>query len=233
MFTGLVEEIAIVRSVVRTANSARISISANKILEDIHLGDSIAVNGICLTVTDFGHGWFSVDAVPETVRRTNLRMAKAGSRINVERAMQLNSRFGGHIVSGHIDGVGILKTRRDEDIAVVLTYETSPDVLRYVVSKGSICVNGVSLTVMDVDESSFSVSVIPHTGRNSSLLDGRIGDVVNLECDVIAKYLEKLVGRQTSGGGLDSNQSASVWGQRQEKKQSRITMNFLQENGFL
>lgn len=225
MFTGLIEEIATVRHIVRTTHSARLSITAKGIMADMKLGDSIAVNGVCLTVTDFGSNWFTLDAVPETMRRTNLGTLKIGSKVNVERAMQLSSRFGGHIVSGHIDGVGTLKVRREEDLAVVLTFETTEAVMRYVVGKGSICVNGVSLTVMEVDTHSFSVSVIPHTGVSTTLLSSRVGDVVNLECDVLAKYVEKLLFAGQSGDDSRGNRGAT--------ESPGVTMAFLAEHGFV
>ncbi|MCL6626028.1 riboflavin synthase [Alicyclobacillus shizuokensis] len=192
MFTGLVEEVARVVDMEPRAESVRIRLAAERVLEDVRLGDSIAVNGVCLTVVAFDSRTFTADAVKETLRRSNLGRLRPGSRVNVERALRVGDRLGGHIVAGHVDAVGILAARAREGVATVLTISAPLSVLRYVVEKGSICVDGVSLTVMDVDDKGFRVSIIPHTGAHTTLLDAKVGQEVNLEVDVLAKYLEKL-----------------------------------------
>lgn len=216
MFTGLVEELAVVRQIHRDADGAQMELSAKTILADMKLGDSIAVNGICLTVVRMDKASFWVEAVPETMRRTNLHELKAGDAVHVERAMAANGRFGGHIVSGHIDGVGHIAQIRAEGMARVLTISTDTSLIKYIVEKGSICVDGVSLTVMDVHETSFTISVIPHTQGVTRLGNARVGDVVNLECDVIAKYVERLLGFQSSD----------------DQKPGGLSVEFLQQHGY-
>lgn len=193
MFTGLVEEIGKIESVIKSTKSARITIKAKKILEDVKLGDSICTNGVCLTVTSFDSGKFTVDVMAETMRRSNLKTLSLGAEVNLERALRVGDRLGGHIVSGHIDGVGQIKSYEQEDNAVWITIEAPGEVLRYIVEKGSIAIDGVSLTVAYVDESIFKVSIIPHTKDMTTLLRKKIGDVVNLECDMVGKYIEKFL----------------------------------------
>lgn len=200
MFTGIIEEVGTIRSIRTAANACVLTIDAAKVLEDVHIGDSIAVNGTCLTVCSFGQGSFSADVMPETMRRTNLGTLHSGSPVNLERAMAADGRFGGHIVSGHIDGTGQLVSYRREDNAVWVTVAAKPDILRYIVEKGSIAIDGISLTVARVTSSDFAVSIIPHTGTETTLLHKKPGDLLNLECDIIAKYVEKLCGGQRSGG---------------------------------
>ena len=213
MFTGIIEEIGTVRRIERGAKGARLTIAAKTVLEGTRIGDSIATNGVCLTVTDLTADSFSADVMAESLRRSGLGALQAGSPVNLERAMPLDGRFGGHIVSGHIDGTGTLASLRREDNAVWLTVRAAPALLRYIVEKGSVAIDGVSLTVAAVDGTGFSVSIIPHTGAQTILLGKKPGDTVNLECDVIGKYVEKLLG---------------PYGQAQ----SGITMEFLAQNGF-
>jgi riboflavin synthase len=201
MFTGLVEEVGRVRRIEPGGNGARLTIAARRVLEDVRLGDSISVNGVCLTVTSFGAGEFSVEAVPETMRRTNLGRLRPNDPVNLERALRLSDRLGGHIVSGHVDGTGRLVSRTPEGLAVVLTIEAPGALMKYIVEKGSICVDGVSLTVMDTDANRFRVSIIPHTGSNTTLLTVPVGWPFNLECDVLAKYVESLLTSRTGAGG--------------------------------
>lgn len=215
MFTGLVEEIGRVESVVKSAKSAKIIIKAKTVLEGVKLGDSICTNGVCLTVTSFDSSRFTIDAVAETMRRSNLKNLSPGDEVNLERALMLGDRLGGHIVSGHIDGIGIIEDYQREDNAVWITVRTSFEVLRYIVQKGSIAIDGVSLTVAYVDDSAFKVSIIPHTKDMTTLLRKKIGDEVNLECDMIGKYIEKFLG-----------------GKDQEPVKKDIDFNFLSENGF-
>lgn len=193
MFTGIVEEVGILKSIRRGASSAVLEIAARTVLEDIHLGDSIAVNGVCLTATSFTGSSFTADVMHETLDRSSLAALRPGSRVNLERAMAANGRFGGHIVAGHVDGVGtVLETKRDDN-AVWYTIAASPEVLRYVVEKGSITIDGISLTVARVGPESFAISAIPHTVAVTVLKDRKAGDKVNLETDIIGKYVEKLL----------------------------------------
>ena len=193
MFTGLVEETGTIERISRGANSAVLYIKAGIVLEGTKIGDSIAVNGVCLTVTSIKGSAFSADVMHETLNRSSLSTLKSGSRVNLERAMQMGGRFGGHIVSGHIDGPGRIISIRKDDNAVWYQIAASVQILRYIVEKGSITVDGISLTVAKVDDSSFSVSVIPHTAAVTVLSDRREGDIVNLENDIIGKYVEKLM----------------------------------------
>ena len=208
MFTGIIEEIGKIKQIQNNI----LTVSAEKILSDMHIGDSIAVNGTCLTVCKFDKTGFSADVMPETMRRTNLGSLKAGSPVNLERAMPANGRFGGHIVSGHIDGTGIIKSLKKEKNAVWVQISAKPELLKYIVEKGSVAIDGISLTVAKVSHQNFSVSIIPHTGEETILLKKNSGDMVNLECDIIAKYIEKLCGI---------------------KQSESISKDFLAEHGFL
>lgn len=216
MFTGIIEEVGVVKSIRMGAQSAVITIQAEKVMEDIHVGDSIATNGVCLTVTSFDKNSYSVDVMHETLRRTNLGTLKSGSRVNLERAMTADGRFGGHIVAGHVDDPGTITSMEKDDNAIWITIRTTPAVLKYIVEKGSIAIDGISLTVARVDDKSFAVSVIPHTGANTTLLEKKPGDTVNLETDMVGKYVEKLLRYEES----------------EEKPQSGITMDFLKSHGF-
>lgn len=211
MFTGIIEEIGRVRALRRGARSFTLEIEARKVLEGTQVGDSIATNGVCLTVTRMDEGGFAADVMPETVERTALKRLQPGSSVNLERALTLNSRLGGHLVAGHVDATGRIASRREDDTALWLEIEAEPAVLRYVVEKGSIAIDGVSLTVARVGERSFSVSLIPHTQGVTTLHERRVGDRVNLENDMLVKYVEKLMGRAPQGG---------------------LTLDFLRENGF-
>ena len=211
MFTGIVEEKGKLLNKHLQGSSSFIKIGASKVLEGTRIGDSIAVNGVCLTVTAMDDSSFIADVMPETLRRTNLGDLYSMAEVNLERAMAADGRFGGHIVSGHIDGTGTVVSLVHEGNAVVVTIEAKPEILDLIIEKGSICIDGISLTVVAVTKDSFSVSVIPHTGSETTLLDKKRGDKVNLENDVIAKYVQKLLGANKSTG---------------------ITMNFLAEHGF-
>lgn len=197
MFTGIIEEVGKVQSIRKGRDSAAVSIGARMILEGIRLGDSIAVNGICLTVTSFSQSGFTADVMHETLNRSSLGSLRAGSPVNLERAMPANGRFGGHIVSGHIDGTGTISAIAKDDNAVWYTVKTGPPILRYIIEKGSVALDGVSLTVAKVHNDGFSVSIIPHTAAQTILSKKRIGDIVNLENDCIAKYVERLLGSQS------------------------------------
>lgn len=208
MFTGIVEEIGIIK---HTSNG--LTIKAQNILTDIHMGDSIAVNGICLTVTSFTSDFFTVDIMGETYRRTNLGNLKIGSKVNLERAMPINGRFGGHIVSGHIDGIGTITDIYSEKDALWLTISAENKILKYIIEKGSITIDGVSLTVAYIDDVKFKVSLIPHTQSQTILHNKNTGDTVNLENDIIAKYIEQFANYN-------------------DKKDSNINMDFLTRCGF-
>ena len=215
MFTGIVEELGTIRSVRRGARSAVLSIGAGVVLDGLHIGDSVAVNGVCLTATGVDAGGFTADVMPETLDRSSLGVLVPGSPVNLERAMAANGRFGGHIVSGHIDGTGTVQHIRRDDNALWYTVSAPPALLRYVVEKGSITIDGVSLTVAAVEDDRFSVSLIPHTAAITLLGRKGPGDVVNLETDILAKYVEKLLRPApdlAQGGGL--------------------TLDFLAQNGF-
>lgn len=214
MFTGIVEEIGIVKSIKKGANSAVLSIGAAKVLDDVKVGDSIAVNGICLTVTSFDKTGFCVDVMHETLNRSSLATLKSGSKVNLERAMAANGRFGGHIVAGHVDGTGMITKITKDDNAIWYTIETTAEILRYIVEKGSITIDGISLTVAKITDKDFSISAIPHTVAITILGEKKEGDIVNLENDIIGKYVEKLLTPVT------------------EKKESSIDRAFLAKYGF-
>ena len=184
MFTGIVEEMGTLKAIRKGPHSAVLEIQAKVVLEDIHLGDSIAVNGVCLTATSYSPTGFTADVMHETLNRSALATLRPGSRVNLERAMAANGRFGGHIVAGHVDGVGTVQR---------CTIAAGPEILRYVVEKGSITIDGISLTVAKVDRQSFAISAIPHTVAVTVLADRKVGDLVNLETDIIGKYVEKLL----------------------------------------
>lgn len=206
MFTGIVEEIGTVLK-----PKAPLIVKVSKILEDIHIGDSIAVNGVCLTVTSYTIESITLDVMNETYSRTNLGNLKAGHTVNIERAMVANGRFGGHIVSGHIDGIGTLTNITDDGIAKWLTITTNKDLLNYIIMKGSVTLDGVSLTVAYVDNTSFKISLIPHTQSETTLLSKGIGAIINIENDILGKYIEHFILKE---------------------KGSNITIDFLKENGF-
>lgn len=216
MFTGIVEEIGAIEEIKKGEKSSRLLIKARKILENTKIGDSICTNGVCLTVTNIGESIFEADVMSETLKRSNLGYLNIGSRVNLERALSVCGRLSGHIVSGHVDGVGYITSFKKDDNATWMTIEASSKILRYIVEKGSIAVDGVSLTVAHIDDKSFKVSVIPHTGEETILLTKFSKDTVNLECDVIGKYVEKLL-------GIKAN----------EVKKSSIDKDFLKENGFI
>ena len=215
MFTGIVEEVGTIRAVRRGAHSSVLSIGCAAVLSDLKIGDSVAVNGVCLTATSQDEGGFTADVMHETLNRSSLGALTTGSHVNLERAMAADGRFGGHIVSGHIDGTGTISAIRRDDNAIWYTVEAAPSLLRYIVEKGSITIDGVSLTVAAVGETWFSISAIPHTVAVTILGEKRTGDTVNLETDIIGKYVEKLLRPQP-----------------ETRQQSKITLEFLAENGF-
>ena len=215
MFTGIVESMGRVRGIKRGAQSFQIDIQAEAILDDVKLGDSIAVNGVCLTVTNYDSQHFTADVMPETMDKTTLKHLKSGEYVNLERALRVGDRMGGHIVQGHVDAVGVIKAKEKRDIAYVYTIKAPAEVLHYTVPKGSITVDGVSLTVIDVLPDSFTVSLIPHSADQTILGRKQAGDHVNLESDILGRYIEKLL--QIGG----------------DKETSSLSVSFLAENGFL
>ena len=205
MFTGIIEEIGTIRKIQREDKGARLFIGAKKILEDVKIGDSIAVNGVCLTVTSFRNTEFTADVMNETLERSTFTNLKSGSRVNLERAMAADGRFGGHIVAGHIDGIGKIVHIIKDGIAIWYVIQASQGMLRYVVEKGSVAVDGISLTVAGVGEDTFSVSTIPHTIQETVLQDRKVGDEVNLENDIVGKYIERFLTKEnpiSSGEGI-------------------------------
>ena len=207
MFTGIVEELGKVTS----AQAGSLVITANDVLSGIERGGSIAVNGVCLTVTDFNNNSFSVDVMPETLKRTNLGLLSAGGRVNLERPVALGGRLGGHLVQGHVDDTGRVASVIWEGEAMLVRFDAPPEVMRFTVEKGFIAVDGVSLTITTKDASSFWVSVVDYTRKHTTLGSKQVGDPVNLEVDIIAKYVEQLSQAHRTG----------------------ITADFLQEHGFL
>ncbi len=219
MFTGIVEEVGTMNGIRMGSQSGEIHLKASKVLEGTQLGDSIAVNGVCLTVTSMTADGFTADVMPETLRRSNLGQLKPGDPVDLERAMAADGRFGGHLVSGHIDGTGTITEQKREGNAVWVRIQTTPEILRLIVEKGSITIDGISLTVAELNNNDFRVSIIPHTGSETILLGKRAGDIVNLENDIVGKYVEKLL--TTPNTNSSSNQ-----------QESRVTWEFLAENGF-
>ena len=217
MFTGIIEELGTIKQISMQGGFGQIAIKANKVLEGTKIGDSIAVNGICLTVTSLQQDGFTADVMAETVRRSSLDLARKGDMVNLERAMAADGRFGGHIVSGHIDGTGKIVAYKKEENAVWVTIESTEKILEFIIEKGSICIDGISLTVASVSDSNFQVSVIPHTGEETTLLKKKQGDVVNLENDVVGKYIQKFMGMKSNN---------------EKDSQSGITMEFLEKYGI-
>lgn len=193
MFTGIIEEVGKIERIQNGSHSAVLHIQAQKILDNLKIGDSVAVNGVCLTVTSFHKQGFTADVMHETLNRSALALLQTGSRVNLERAMPVDGRFGGHIVAGHVDGMGKVMRIEQDDNAVWYTVQAAESVMKYIVEKGSIAIDGISLTVAKVETAYFSISAIPHTVRETTLKERRIGDAVNLETDIIGKYVEKLL----------------------------------------
>jgi riboflavin synthase len=218
VFTGIIEELGTVQSIVKGANSAKIRLHAPFIVSDVKLGDSIAVNGICLTVVAFDSATFTAEAMAETLAKTNLGDLEPGEKVNLERALRLSDRLGGHLVSGHVDGVGTITRQSKHDIAIVTEINYPSPLGKYMVPKGSIAIDGISLTIVEVNTKAFTVSLIPHTRGITTLGFKKVGDKVNLEVDVIAKYLEKLTMKEK---------------EEQNSQPGGISLSFLAEQGFI
>ena len=215
MFTGIIEEIGMIALVRKGAGSARLSIKGSVIFGDLKLGDSVAVNGVCLTAAELGTNLFSADVMNETLKRSSLGELHPGDKVNLERAVKADGRFGGHIVSGHIDGIGRIAAKNPDGNAVWITISAPQNILKYIIEKGSVAVDGISLTVARVAESNFAVSLIPHTGKTTMLLDRKNCDSVNLENDMTGKYIERFLHFQKG-----------------EEVQSSISAEFLASAGF-
>ena len=213
MFTGIVEDIGVIERITPGVESLRLHVRSEKALEDAAIGDSIAINGVCLTVSEMTEHSFAADVIPETMKATTLGELSVGSSVNVERAMQANDRFGGHFVTGHVDTVGTIVRTTRRDNARYVEIETPKEFQPYYITKGSVAVDGTSLTVFGVTDSGFIISLIPTTEKDTILGDKDVGDTVNVECDMFAKYIDRL---------LDAR----------EKETSGVTMEMLVENGF-
>jgi riboflavin synthase len=218
VFTGIVEEMGRLKARDGSAQGANLIITAGKVLEGLKLGDSMAVNGVCLTVTGFDRSTFTAQVMPETLRKTDLSALAPGQPVNLERALALGERLGGHMVSGHADGTGTLAWRRPEGNAVIIFIRAAQTLLRYIIPRGSVAVDGISLTVAMMDQSGFSVSLIPHTAAVSTLGQKQPGDIVNIETDMIGKYVERFLQPYRAG---------------QEGNEGKITAALLQENGYI
>lgn len=216
MFTGLVAELGTVQRLDRQGESYHLTVSAVKVMQNLKIGDSVAVNGACLTVVDMHDSVFTADVMPETVRLTNIGSLHAGDKVNLERTLRLCDGLDGHIVSGHVEGLGTIISRRPEGIANVVEIAAEARLLRYILPKGSIAIDGISLTVTAVTESSFSVAIIPHTAKETTLGFKGVGDEVNLETDIIGKYVERLLNTGAYG-----------------KSEKQLDKNILLENGFI
>jgi riboflavin synthase len=217
MFTGIIEEIGSIANIQQTGETIVLTVTASKVLEDVQLGDSIAVNGVCLTVTAYSKTQFNVDVMPETVRATSLHYLNRGSKVNLERAMSAGGRFGGHFVSGHVDGLGHIKNIRPHGNAVYYEIEVGPELMSFIMYKGSITVDGTSLTVFDLTDKSFTISLIPHTRRETVIGLKSIGETVNIECDMLGKYIHHFLAGTKA---------------QDDPKRRNITAEFLEENGF-
>lgn len=209
MFTGIVEETGIITEI----QNGKIKIRGDVIFSDLKIGDSVAVNGICLTVTEISGRIFSTEATPETMKRTSLEKLSAGSKVNLERALASFGRFGGHIVTGHIDGTAKICEAKKDGNAVLMSFSCGENLMNYIIEKGSVAVDGISLTVASVSKDFFTVSVIPHTAKSTTLALKKVGDVVNIENDILGKYIERLVNRGKQSG-------------------CKFTEEYLKENGF-
>lgn len=215
MFTGIIEEVGEVYSINKGTKSCSLTIKAKKIMQDIKLGDSICTNGVCLTVTSFNNNYFTLDVTPETIFRTNLNKLSVGDFVNLERALSLTSRLGGHIVLGHVDGVGVIESIKREENGLFIEIKAPSNILKYTVEKGSIAIDGISLTISSLSEHSFTVCVIPHTKEETTLIYKKVGHSVNLECDIMGKYIEKFLLKED-----------------REQKDSKVDLNFLSKHGF-
>lgn len=216
MFTGIIEEVGTIEGILENNGFTELAIKCSYVLENSKIGDSIAVNGVCLTVKEMGKSYFKADVMGETIDKSTLGSLRINSRVNLERALRLCDRLGGHMVSGHIDGIGKIIDREEKSDGTWFTITSRREVMKYIIYKGSICIDGISLTVADVDKDMFKVSIIPHTLANTILKDKDINADVNLECDLLGRYIENFICRDADD----------------KKDKSNITMEFLMNNGF-
>ena len=221
MFTGIIEGSGTISGIKRSGQSRRMAINADAELKNTKIGDSIAVNGACLTVVSFSGRRFEVDLSPETVAKTTLGHVKIGDRVNLERALRISDRIDGHLVSGHIDAIGTIKSRKTQENAIVITFNVPKSVSYYIIKKGSVAVDGISLTVNECDHESFQVSIIPHTAKLTTLAFKKISDSVNVETDMIGKYVERFVTHSKASGN------------DQDPEKSSVDMQFLGKTGFI
>lgn len=221
MFTGIIEGFGTLRDLKYVGEGRRIVVESDFSLEGVRVGDSIAVNGVCLTAVALSGNRFTADVAPETVARSRFKIARIGERVNLERALTLSSRLDGHIVSGHVDGEGVILSREQKSNAIIITIGLAPSLARYLIPKGSVAVDGTSLTINTCDDRSFSVSIIPHTSGLSTVGQREVGDSVNIETDIIGKYIERLMTKSV-GGGRNADTASGV-----------VDLAFLAKNGFL
>lgn len=221
MFTGIIEAVGKVAGIERAGDSIRLTIAASKVAEDVALGDSVAVNGVCLTVTQINAPQVTFDAVYETMRKTSLGALQAGDSVNLERSLPVGGRLGGHIVQGHVDGTGRVASIRPIGNSWFVYIDASPEMMRYIVTKGSVAVDGISLTVAESEDRTFALSIIPHTWENTTLHEKRAGDAVNIECDILGKYVEKMLG----GYGVGSENGRGERG--------GVSMDLLARSGYV
>ena len=214
MFSGIIEELAKVKEIEKRGSSLRLTVRSDKVLEDIREGDSISVNGVCLTVVDYSDNSFSAEVSPETLRSSNLSGLKRESRVNLERSLKLGERLMGHMVSGHIDGTGVIKEKKRRGDFIEISVKAPVELMKYIVKKGSVALDGISLTVADRSEDRFRISVIPYTAEMTTLGFKGAGDSVNLECDMIGKYVESFL-------------------QKNGKEEKGLSREFLKEHGFI
>ncbi|MBO5590157.1 MAG: riboflavin synthase [Acidaminococcaceae bacterium] len=229
MFTGLIAELGTVERLAEGSTSCQLTVRAQKILPGVKIGDSIAVNGVCLTVVHLQGNRFTADVMPETVRRTTLRQLQPGDRVNLEKALRPTDGLDGHIVQGHVEGVGTIREISPEGNALAYRIETPKELLRYIVEKGSVAIDGISLTVTETDDTGFSVSLIPHTAKMTTLGYKSVGDSVNLETDILARYVEKMLGLQKTADGLADSRRTEIAG---ENSEDGLTEAFLRQHGF-
>ncbi|TFE02993.1 riboflavin synthase [Jeotgalibacillus salarius] len=199
MFTGLIEEVGTIHNLQKGKNSMILTITCSKVIKDAGIGDSISINGVCLTVTELADHRFSVDVMPETMKSTTLHELTKGSKVNLERAMAAGGRFGGHFVSGHVDGTGIIQSMKKEENAIYIYIQAPDELMKYFMMKGSVAVDGTSLTIFDVKNNAFMISLIPQTAEDTIIASKSPGSKVNIECDMIAKYVQNLMQPQQSG----------------------------------
>ena len=230
MFTGLIAALGTVERLAEGSTSCRLTVRAPQLLSGVKIGDSIAVNGVCLTVVHLRGDTFTADVMPETVRRTTLHLLQPGDRVNLEKALRPTDGLDGHIVQGHVEGVGTIQQIIPEGNALVYRIQAPGELLRYIVEKGSIAVDGISLTVTETDDSGFGVSLIPHTAKMTTLGYKSAGDAVNLETDILARYVEKILGMDKKGNGFSDRHKPGV--AENENSEPELTEEFLLKHGF-